>query len=181
MTKLLNAAARGDRTARDDLYGRVHHEILIIAKARLKGEPQLKNKAPDSLVNEVFLKFAGYGPDQWLDRKQFYGYVRRAMWQICVDEIRKKKRRPADQPLSDWMVELDQDPAEIVALYDALKKLEEINSRLVEVVLMRFIEGRSVKQTAKLLGVSDRTVESDWAFSRTWLHRELNGCDIIPS
>ncbi len=179
VTILLNAAARGDRSAQDDLYDRVHQELLIIAQGRLRHEPRLKNKAPDSLVNDVFVKFAGNGPSQWSDRKQFYGYVRRAMWQICVDEIRKNKRRPTPSPLTEWMVALRQDPVEMIALHDALKKLEAINPRPVKVVLMRIIESRSVKETARMLGVGHRTVESDWAYARAWLHRELDGRSTI--
>ncbi len=175
VTKLLNDAAGGDAAAREELYSRVYHELLSIAKGRLKREPRLQGKSPHSLVHEIYLKFEKNEPENWLDSKQFYGYVKRGMWQICVDEIRKSDRRPADHPLSEWMITLRKDPVEMVALDGALKKLREINPRRVEVVLMRFIEGRSVRETAEMLGVSDRTVEIDWAFSRSWLHRELDG------
>ncbi|MHC4092760.1 MAG: ECF-type sigma factor, partial [Planctomycetota bacterium] len=127
VTRLLNSAARGDATAREELYGLVYGELLILARSRLRREPKLKGKAPKSLVHEVFLKFARNGPPVWLDRKQFYGYARRAMWQICVDEIRENKRRPPSQPLSDWMAEIRQDPLEIVALDTALKKLKDVD------------------------------------------------------
>jgi RNA polymerase sigma factor (sigma-70 family) len=73
------------------------------------------------------------------------------------------------------MAELKQDPLESVALADALKKLAKISRRQVEVTLMRFIEGRSVRETARLLGASERTVEADWKFARAWLRRELKG------
>jgi RNA polymerase sigma factor (TIGR02999 family) len=176
ITKLLREAGAGDATARDELYRLVYEELLKLAKSRLGREPRLRGrKAPESLVAEVYLKLPKQPKGDWINRRQFYGYVRRAMWQICVDQIRKDRSLSAQQPYSEWMAELDQDPLESVALADALEKLARLSPRQVEVVLMRFIEGRSVKETAELLGVSERTVEADWKLARAWLHRELKG------
>lgn len=176
VTRLLNEAGRGDAAAREELYRLVYGEMLKLARSRLAKEPRLKDKkAPESLVHEVYLRFAGQPKDDWLGRTQFYGYVRRAMWQICVEGIRKDRRRANEHPLSDWMAELKQDPIEAVAFDDALNKLARIYPRQTEVVRMRFIEVCSVKETATALGVSDRTVEGDWALARAWLHRELKG------
>ncbi len=176
ITRLLNEAGQGDSQAREELYRLVYEELLKLAKSRLAREPRLRDKkAPESLVHEVYLRFVGNQKADWVCRTQFYGYVRRAMWQICVEEIRKDRRRAKEYPLSDWMAELRQDPIEIVAFDDALTRFEKLYPRQAEVVRMRFIECRSVKETAVALGISDRTVEGDWAFAKAWLHRELKG------
>ncbi len=178
VTRLLNEAGRGDSQAREELYRLVYEELLKLAKSRLAREPRLRDKkAPESLVHEVYLRFVGNQKADWVCRKQFYGYVRRAMWQICVEAIRKDRRRAKEYPLSDWMVELRQDPIEIVAFDDALRRFEKLYPRQAEVVRMRYMESRSVKETAAALGISDRTVEGDWAFARAWLHRELKGSE----
>ena len=75
------------------------------------------------------------------------------------------------------MVEVEEDPLEIVAFHDALKRLEKLSPRAAAVVRMRYIERCTVKETAAARGVSDRTVEGDWAFARAWLHRELKGSE----
>jgi RNA polymerase sigma factor (TIGR02999 family) len=176
ITRLLNQAGQGDVGARDELYRLVYDELLDLARRRLAREDRLRGrKQAESLVADIFLKFERNRKADWNNRDQFYGYVRRAMWQVCVDQIRKDRARAGQMPYSEWMAELRQDPIESVALADALDKLAKLSHRQVEVVLMRFIEGRSVKETAQLLGVGDRTVESDWAVARAWLHRELKG------
>ncbi len=178
VTRLLNEAGRGDAAAREQLYRFVYEEMLKLAKSRLGKEPRLKaKKVPESLVHEVYLRFAGKLKADWACRRQFYGYVRRAMWQICVELIRKDKRRVEEHPLSEWMTELKQDPIEIVGLDDTLNKLAEVYPRQAEVARMRFIEGRSVEESAVALGVSERTVEDDWAVARAWLYRKLKGGD----
>ena len=178
ITELLNEAGRGNLQAREELYRLVYEEMVKLAKGRLAKEPRLRGrKEPESLVNDVCLRFVGNQKAEWVGREQFYGYVWRAMWQICVEEIRKDRRRAKEYPFSDWIAEIEQDPGEIVAIYDALKKLEKLYPRQAEVVRMRFIEGRSVQETAAAVSMSDRTVEGDWAFARAWLHRELKGSE----
>ncbi len=131
VTMLLNAAGRGDASAREELYGLVYEEMMKLARGRLAMEPRLRaSKAPESLVHEVYLRLVSSGTkDDWICRRQFYGYARRAMWQICVEAIRTDDRRGRERPLSDWMAHLEQRPEEIVALDDAMSRLAALYPR----------------------------------------------------
>jgi len=85
-------------------------------------------------------------------------------------ELRAKGRRVDIEEIACF----DQDPVEVLAINEALTKLEKYAPRMAEVVMLRYICGWSVDETAALLGVSPRTVDSDWRCARAWLHRELS-------
>ena len=65
------------------------------------------------------------------------------------------------------------DTVDLIDLDEALERLRETRPRRCQVVEMRFFAGMTEAQISKVLGVSKRTVEDDWALARTWLHREL--------
>ncbi len=178
ITNLLNRAGEGDAVARDELFKLVYPELVAQAKKRLRNEPHLKAKDPESLVHDVLFGKLPQQKDDWQCRAEFYGYAKRAMWQVCVEEVRKilreRKRPLPDEKSSTWGITAHR----MGEIEEALQKLDKAhNPRLAKVVRLRFIEQRSVAVTAKFLDVSDRTVESDWHFARAWLHRELSKGD----
>jgi RNA polymerase sigma factor (TIGR02999 family) len=178
ITKLLNRADKGEFAAREELLELVYPELVAQAKRRLRHEPLLKAKDPESLVHDVLFNKLPHQKDDWKCRVEFYGYAKRAMWQVCVDEVRRVlRRRKAPLPTErtpTWGISLQT----ILEIEEALEKLAKIHdTRLVQVVRLRFIEQRSVAMTAKILGVSERTVEQDWSFARAWLRRELSRGD----
>lgn len=179
VTELLNQAGQGDAEAREKLANLIYPELLVHARKRLRKEPLLKAKDPESLVHDVLLEKLPHEKDNWQCRAEFYGYAKRAMWEVCVDEVRKilgQKRRLPTARTSTWGIS----PQEMLDLDKALEQLQKAFSngtRLFQIVRHRFIEQRSVAETARILGVSDRTVESDWHFAKAWLHRELDRGD----
>ena len=66
-------------------------------------------------------------------------------------------------------------PIDFVALDDAMKVLQRVDPRKVQVVEMRFFGGLSVAETAAVLGVAEVTVMRDWRSAKAWLYRELTG------
>ena len=102
------------------------------------------------------------------------------MRQIRIDDARKRKRvkRGGDRErvaLVGEVAAFEQDPDEILTVNEALEKLEQEDSRLAEVVTLRYFAGLTEEEAASALGISRRTVQADWRLARAWLHRELSG------
>ena len=104
------------------------------------------------------------------------------MRRIRIDYARKSRslkrgggRQPT--PLEDVLASFGQEPAEVLAVDEALTRLEEKHPRKAEVVMLRYFAGLTVAETAAALGLAPRTVDKHWSFARTWLHRELSKGD----
>lgn len=132
------------------------------------------------LIHEAYLKIAKAEDRNWQNRAHFLGIAASAMRQILVDYARSKQ----SQKRGGWQqrVTLAEDVAisnnnssEIVALDEALKKLESIDKRRSRVVEMKFFAGLKMEEIAEVLKISSETVKRDWQFTRTWLLRELAG------
>ncbi len=182
VTQLLVAAGQGDARASSRLWSVVYDELRRLAQR------QLANEGPDcafestSLIHEAFLRLVGDEPVEWANRRHFFAAAAQAMRHIRIDDARKRGRikrggARAAQPISDELASFDNDPTEVLAVDEALKKLEQAAPRQAEVVLLRYFAGLSVDETAEALGVSPRTVDYAWRLARAWLHRELGRGD----
>ncbi len=179
ITALLVAAGGGDRSAFDRLFEAVYSELRTIAHRQLRrsmGHPTLDTTA---LVHEAYLKFSKQ--EQWTvaNRLHFYRLAARAMRSVVIDHARSRGRvkRGGDRVL----VELDEGIAaapvradELVAVDDALSRLETIEPELAQLVEWRFFAGLSVEEIATLLEVSDRTVKRRWRTARAFLFQDLS-------
>jgi RNA polymerase sigma factor (sigma-70 family) len=76
--------------------------------------------------------------------------------------------------MDEWLAAVDEDPTEVLAVDEALRKLEAKHPRKAEIVMLRYFAGLTVDETATALGISPRTVDKHWSFARGWLHRELS-------
>ncbi len=186
-TRLLAAAGKGDPLAAEKLWRLVYDELRNLARRYLSSEPSACQLETTTLVHEAFLRLVGNDPAHYHNRRYFFAAAARAMRRILIDDARRRgraKRGGGRAPVS-----LEDLPApampcsgagdlpglDLVALGEALDRLEALDARLAEVVYLRFFAGLGVEDTAELLGVSPRTVEKDWAFARAWLKRELSG------
>ncbi len=114
----------------------------------------------------------------WQDRSHFFAICARLMRRILIDLARSKlyQKRGAGKTcicLDEGRATGPQPPADIVALDEALKALAALDPRKEQVVELRFFGGLSVKETARVLRVSNETVMRDWRLAKTWLWREL--------
>jgi RNA polymerase sigma factor (TIGR02999 family) len=131
------------------------------------------------LVSEAYLRLVGDADVQWANRRHFFAAAARAMRRIRIDDARKRQRlkrgggRPVGQ-LEDDPAAFDQDATELLAIDEALSKLEKADPRKAEVVMLRYFAGLSVEETAAALDIAPRTVDSEWRFAKVWLHRELS-------
>jgi RNA polymerase sigma factor (TIGR02999 family) len=175
VTRLLESASAGDRDALDRVLTLLYDDLRRVARRQLAREHGARTIQPTTLVHEAYLKLAGNAP-RARDRAHLLAIAAHAMRQVLVDHARERraaKRGPAwiRTTLTDaaWMTELD--PATLLALDDALERLE---SRQRQVVECRFFGGLEDAEIAEALGVTTRTVRRDWVKARAWLNRWLS-------
>jgi RNA polymerase sigma factor (TIGR02999 family) len=179
VTRILNAAAAGDRQAANDLLPLVYDELRALAKARLAKVPPGNTLQATALVHEAYMKVVGEADPRWDGRGHFFAAAARAMRNILVDQARRKaavkhggELRRIDQ--TPDIVASEEVPAnEMISLDASLSKLEAEDPRKAQVVMLRVFCGLTNEQTAEVLGISLPTVERDWRFARSWLQQEL--------
>jgi RNA polymerase sigma-70 factor, ECF subfamily len=178
VTALLEASTPGDPTTVDRLVPLIYDELRAIAHRQLRrehGDPTLQTTA---LVHEAYLKLARDGGVTGRGRAYFFAAAAHAMRQVLVDRARRRKAAKRGGgaeliTLRDEDAAVDAYAVELLELDDALRRLSSLSPRQVRVVEYRFFAGMSVNETATALGVSPRTVESDWAMARAWLLHAL--------
>lgn len=184
MARLLDEMRGGDGQAVDQLFAILYNELKELAgrhRRRWRGNHTLNTTV---LVHEAYLKLVGQTRIEVEDQAHFRALGARAMRQILCNYARDQQARKRGGsyqalPLDDlWTLP---DPAQfseahsdnLVALDEALTRLEQINPRQGKVVECRFFGGLTVEETATAIGSSTRTVKRDWAMAQAWLHREL--------
>jgi RNA polymerase sigma factor (TIGR02999 family) len=168
----------GPEEALDRLVPVVYAELRVIARAHLRRERPDHTLPPTALLHEAYLRLLGSKYPPWNDRRHFFHAAAQAMRRILVEHARKRARvkrggNPVRVSLSGIEPASEQDQAQLLALDDAIRRLEEQDPQAAEVVHLRFFAGLSVEETAGALGVSERTVKREWAFARAWLYDAL--------
>ncbi len=163
---------------RDPALGEVYEQLRRLAAAYLQRERPDHTLQPTALVHEAYLKLAG-NEQKWGDETHFRALAARAMRQILVDHARARRtqKRGGDrQRLTLAGAQVDQllPCIDLVALEDAMQRLERLDERKCRVVELRFFGGLTNAQAASVLQVSPKTTEADWYFARAFLRRELS-------
>ncbi len=180
LTELLSRASSGDGKAASELLPVVYRELRELAHQRLVGEGPGHTLEATALVHEAYIRLVGSQSCTWESRRHFFAAAAQAMRRILIEHARKRKRlkRGGDHrrlPTSLADLAETHNFEEIVAVDDAIRRLEEEDPQAAEVVRLRFFAGLSVEQTAKALKLSPRTVAREWAYARAWLFRVLQG------
>lgn len=179
ITRLLNAWAAGRHTAAEELFPLIERELHQIAKDHMRRQQPGHTLQTTALVNEAYLRLAGNKVKSWENRRHFFAVASMAMRHILVDWARRKLREKRGSGKSRLALnEAFAIPAEssswLVALDDALRSFAKLDPRAAQVVELRFFGGLSIKETAKVLGISSATVSKDWAAARLWLMHEID-------
>jgi len=164
-------------SAASELMSLVYGQLRHIAEVRLAGKNGHTLQAT-ALVHEVFLKLQGHPSILTAERGRFFAVAAEAMRQILIDHARLKGAQKRGGPLRRSMTDVaylaaEQDSEAIVALDEAVSRLEKVEPRAASVVKLRFFAGLSVEETADATGLSMRTVNREWKFARAWLYNAL--------
>ena len=179
ITQLLVAWNKGDVKALEQLTPLVHTELHRLAKLQMASERPGHVLQTTALVNEAYLRLIDWRNVEWRDRAHFFGLAAQIMRRILVDfaRARRREKRGGDAlcaSLSEAAHIGCERSADLVALDDALRALEKLDTRQARVVELRFFAGLSYEETAEALNVSVGTVRRDWSIAQVWLFRELS-------
>ena len=181
VTRLLDAAHKGDRQAAADLLPLVYDELRKLAAARLAIEPLGNTLSATSLVHEAYLRLVGGEPAEgWSGRGHFFAAAAEAMRRILVNRARDKGRlkRGGDRrrvDLEGLAHPAAASPDDLLDLDEALDRLAAAYPQCAELVKLRFFAGLTLDEAADALGLAKRTADRQWAFARAWLADALGG------
>ena len=178
ITRCLLDHARGDADAGEELARLVYDDLRRIARRQRWRRGSGLSLNTTGLVHEAYLKLVDRSRTSWNDRTHFFAVAARAMRQILIDQARHKLRAKRGGgsphlPLEESRIAVEDRAEDLLAVNEALQKLEAVNGRLGRVVEYRFFAGMSEEETAEILGVSVRTVERDWVRARGWLRETM--------
>ncbi len=178
-TRILLELGKGDESAANRLLPLVYDELRGLAAHYMQQERRNHTLQPTALVNEAYLRLVDQSRVNWRNRAHFFAVAAEVIRRILVDHARQKAaaKRGGGQPHFPLDVAEPADtatgPVDLLALDDALRRLDELSERQRRVVELRFFGGLSVQETAHVLDVSEATVKNDWRVARAWLAREL--------
>ncbi|YCM45745.1 ECF-type sigma factor [Verrucomicrobiaceae bacterium 227] len=181
MTRILDAVERGETQAAEKLLPLAYEELRRMAASKMAAERGSHTLQATALVHEAYLKLLGPEGEgrSWRGKQHFFAAAAEAMRRILIDSARKRQtdKRGGDPERSTWdearfASELPGD--EILAVDEALSKMEFQDPDLAKLVKLRYFAGLSIAETASALGVSESSVDRSWRGARAWLFREIS-------
>ena len=180
VTKILNDMQEGDSAASEQLLPLVYDELRKLAAARLAQEKPGQTLQATALVHDAYLKLVGGAQaDDWNSRGHFFGAAAEAMRRILIDQARHKKTQKAGGDLNRIEFSQIDKPAEeksldLLALDEALEKLEQAHPRKAALVKLRYFAGLTIQQAANALNIATSTADADWAYAKGFLKVEMS-------
>jgi RNA polymerase sigma-70 factor (ECF subfamily) len=179
VTQLLAGLKLGDQSAKAKLIPLVYSELRRLAASYMRRERADHTLQATALVHEAFLRLAGQESMAFESRTHFFGVAAQVMRHILVDHARANLRSKRGGKrhkvcLDDRMLLAEDHSAELLAVDQALDRLDKLNARQGRIVEFRFFGGLSVEETAEVMGVSPKTVKREWSLAKAWLYQELH-------
>ena len=182
VTHILSRIESGDPAAAEQLLPLVYDELRKLAAQRLMQEKPGQTLQATALVHEAYLRLVDGAPTRWDGRGHFFGAAAEAMRRILIDNARAKgrqkrqgDRRRFDIDTADIAVHAT--PDQLLAIDEALAKLEREDPVVFELVKLRYFAGMNLAEAAAILGISSATAYRHWNYARAWLDGELFGQD----
>jgi len=178
VTQMLISYGQGDRESLDALLPLVYDELRIIARSYLRQERPDHTLQPTGLVHEAYLRLINQQRVDWRNRAQFFGLAASMMRRILVNHAESKRAQKRGGGINrvsidDVAVVFDEQPLDLLALNEALLRLETMDKLKSEIVEMKFFGGLTIDEIAEVTRISTASVEREWAFARGWLFRTL--------
>lgn len=178
ITQVLRELAAGDKSAYDRLLPLVYDELREIARRELRRERPDHTLSATALVHEAYLRLVELNRIGWQGRSHFFGICAPIMRRVLISHARAHNAAKRGGGLSAVTLEnvlaaATARPEELVALDEALARLEAMSPRQARIVEARYFAGMEITEIAEALGVSPATVKRDWTAARAWLNREL--------
>lgn len=178
ITEVLRELRAGSPGAGEELFQAVYAELHRIAAAKMRRQRPDHTLQPTALVHEAYLRLIGSPEASWKDRSHFLAAASRAMRSILVDFARSRgaQKRGGGRKritLDEHLHAEPRTPDDVVAVHEALVKLEAVDPQGSRVVELRFFGGLTGAETARVMGVAESTVYRAWEFARAWLFREM--------
>jgi RNA polymerase sigma factor (TIGR02999 family) len=178
ITRVLQAVGRGEAHASEELLPLVYQDLRRQAAVQMAREAAGQTLQPTALLHEAWLRVVGDGRRQWQNRAHFFGAAAEAMRRILIENARRKARlkRGGDQ------VRVDPEQIDLVAttpdekvllINDALERLQAQDPEKAQIVVLKFFGGRTNREVAESLAVTERTVERHWAYAKAWLFQNI--------
>jgi RNA polymerase sigma factor (TIGR02999 family) len=187
VTHILCAIEQGDPRAAEQLLPLVYEELRWLATQRMVQESSGQTLQATALVHEAYLRLVASGgrespdnPQHWNSRGHFFAAAAEAMRRILVERARRRRSLKAGggrhrQDLASVEPILPEADVDLLALDEAMAKLERKDPRKAQLVKLRFFAGMTNQQAAQTLGISTSTADNDWAYARCWLRLEIEG------
>jgi RNA polymerase sigma factor (TIGR02999 family) len=180
VTRILSAIEQGDTRAAEQLLPLVYDELRKLAAQKLAHEPPGMTLQATALVHEAYLRLTGKDQERlWDSRGHFFTAAAEAMRRILIEQARRRhaakrggQRQRVELSDSDLATSMPDD--ELLALNDALEQLATADAAAANLVRLRFFAGLNMTEAAGALGVSVRSAHDLWAYSRSWLRRQMN-------
>jgi RNA polymerase sigma factor (TIGR02999 family) len=179
VTRILSALEQGDPQAAQQLLPLVYDELRKLAAQRLAQEKPGQTLQATALVHEAYIRLVD--PDAarpWNSRGHFFAAAAEAMRRILVDRARSKRaerhgggRRRVEMEIAELAG--PHDDAKLLALDEALTRLEQQHPSRAQLVKLRYFAGLPIREAAAALGISTATADRYWAYARAWLQREM--------
>jgi RNA polymerase sigma factor (TIGR02999 family) len=178
VTRILNAIERGDQKTTDELLPLVYEELRLLAAQKLSQEKPGQTLQATALVHEAYLRLLGNESQDWNNRGHFFSAAAEAMRRILVENARRKRclrhggeHRKVD--LADIDIATDTPSEDMIALDEALNRLNEEDRMAAELVKLRYFAGLTLKQAAEALRLSPSSADRCWAYAKVWLYHEI--------
>jgi RNA polymerase sigma factor (TIGR02999 family) len=181
VTRILDQIHAGDPHAAGQLLPLVYDELRLLAGQRLAQEKPGQTLQATALVHEAYLRLVDADKShQWSSRAHFFAAAAEAMRRILVDKARRKQRLRHGGELHRHPLEENEpaiaspvDAIDLLALNEALDRLEATFPRRAQLVKLRYFAGFTLPEVAEMLGISQSTAEADWTYAKAWLKREM--------
>ena len=182
VTRILNAIEQGDPRATEELLPLVYEELRLLAAQKMSKEKPGQTLQATALVHEAYLRLVGSKGSNWDNRGHFFKAAAEAMRRILVENERRKRRLKRGG--GKERVSFDEvagssrsSNIDLIALDEALAKLEDDDPVRARVVKLRYFAGLTIEQTANFLNISTATADRHWACARSWLFKEISKGD----